>query len=563
MKKNLLFFTVLLSLFCNLSANPNRFTTNYENINNVASFSNQVDYYYNLVNGMNLHYSGSFRKLDDCTWNRQSKQTSMSWFLNYKLLTYLNSTFHFDYDYHVDKSSFSNGPNYNLKSKQREFGTNLHYHLGYQDISGGISYLHNRQNDIQEQDSFYLSNGYENFVQYVYNSSKMGDKFRFKTFFEKTDLDFNWEEEFNTQLVWGISNNFEVDIDYTRINKNIYEFQENSDYLQKTISNVNFDINKNFLSFIDIKLYEKYIYNDYHYDEKVSKNYNKSDLQSDLTLNYSIWNFDIKNSAGLNLFTKNYFSSNRKIFMRTKETSNQIIMNFAQNDSIVFRTNLKLEQTFNPENNHYWDNDIASNLNQLSLFYHYKEAINLSTHIYYKRSKEVYISSEMSGKNKTKKTYKLQPILDIELTPYITLNQEYLLQANYDDYKWNEYYNDRYFRRLKADYFLEFTDISYFDFKLFYGYENNDSGENYENYYIKLNQAIIHKYEISIAYNYQKINMIFEPSLIKKNQKEIVAKSTLSYELSQNSYAGLRITPTYYESDRPFWRVDFWFDYTF
>ena len=94
MKKNLLFFIILSNLLCNLFSSPNKFDSEYENINNVASFSNQFEYFYDIFNGMKLHYIGSFRKLDDNTWNRDSKQTEMSWFMIILIVVLLIRYYH-------------------------------------------------------------------------------------------------------------------------------------------------------------------------------------------------------------------------------------------------------------------------------------------------------------------------------------------------------------------------------------------------------------------------------------------------------------------------------------
>jgi len=513
-KKNLLIFTILLKLTFSLNSIPNRFSSFYENINNVTDFSNICEYSFELPNSIFLSYKGEFHKLNDNTWNRKGRKSKMYWLSKYKLSKNYDATIHFDYSYSIDRSNYSDALNYELKEKRRETrretGINLSYKKEFQEIKTGVSYLHYRQNDIQNQNEFYLSNGYHDFFEYSFDSSE-----------DENDL----------------------------------------------------SVNRELFSFIEVKLNEMYRYNKIEYKNKTSKNYDKSEFDSSLLFRYSLFGLKFTNEPVLEFYNKDYSDSENKMFKRTKNLNSSITSYFSTQDSIVYLSQMKLEQTYNPENDHYWDNDIAKNLNQLSFYYHYKEPIFMYTHLYYNKSEEIYVSSAMSGKNKIKETYKLQPALDIKFSPFVSLKQTYLLQADYDDYDWDEIYTDRYFRRFKAEYLLEFSNKSftrnYYQFQMKYSYEDNDSGEKQNDYYLKTNQSIIKKYDLYLGFRQNNLVTIFEPSLIENIEREYIPKLTIEYNLGDNaagtslSSARLRISPTFSKSEETFWKIDFEVEYEF
>lgn len=573
MKKNLLIFTILLKLTFSLNSIPNRFSSFYENINNVTDFSNICEYSFELPNSIFLSYKGEFHKLNDNTWNRKGRKSKMYWLSKYKLSKNYDATIHFDYSYSIDRSNYSDALNYELKEKRRETGINLSYKKEFQEIKTGVSYLHYRQNDIQNQNEFYLSNGYHDFFEYSFDSSEDENSFIYDLYYRKTDLDFNWAENFGTNLYWGKQNLFSANVVFTKENSKVYEFQQKSDNLNKNFSYFDLSVNRELFSFIEVKLNEMYRYNKIEYKNKTSKNYDKSEFDSSLLFRYSLFGLKFTNEPVLEFYNKDYSDSENKMFKRTKNLNSSITSYFSTQDSIVYLSQMKLEQTYNPENDHYWDNDIAKNLNQLSFYYHYKEPIFMYTHLYYNKSEEIYVSSAMSGKNKIKETYKLQPALDIKFSPFVSLKQTYLLQADYDDYDWDEIYTDRYFRRFKAEYLLEFSNKSftrnYYQFQMKYSYEDNDSGEKQNDYYLKTNQSIIKKYDLYLGFRQNNLVTIFEPSLIENIEREYIPKLTIEYNLGDNaagtslSSARLRISPTFSKSEETFWKIDFEVEYEF
>ncbi len=285
------------------------------------------------------------------------------------------------------------------------------------------------------------------------------------------------------------------------------------------------------------------------------------DLETSFYFFHFNWGFDFEK------YTKTFELEENSYEQNIYNLYNKTVFSPSNGDSIVFtgKTNFKKTSTPSPENQ--TDNDQISNSIELTYIGQFGKRFRFRNRMFYYLNEQVYISSVMSGNNKIRNSYNLLPDINIHLGRGFYFYQYYHLMADYDDFVWDEFNQDRLFRRLTAAYQLAydpgrsfFTTYTYTPsspifMSFLYEYLKKDSGEMNGDIYTKFNESEIHKFCFDLRLEIDRITFTSKTTYFQSNLKELDEKMSLIYEFSDKSFISININPNKASLEKFYWKV--------
>ncbi len=570
MKQNLSGFLTLFLLFLNVVSLNSEWRSNFTTKKDVMQFENYLNI--NTEIRKNLLYNQTVHTTleRDDAFNRSSSQTIQNYSLGYKrsnrihsiLLTStrsLDTASPGETDYYYKRTDNELGYRFSL-SENSKF--NLVSEAKFSNMDNTIRQVEEKNAD---------SEGYSLSNKLLYNYLDEVNKIDFSLTHQYSSRKYDPLYDFiNMRLDWSSTDtkfNTITSLSYENASKDIYHSFVQTDTHEKREIGV---INNSDIFFSD-NLFVNLQCNLYSLNNNFSENQLKSyevgsgdflvDLETSLYLFHFNWGFDFERYVKTFEIEENSYDQN------LYSLYNKTVFSPSNGDSLIFTGKTDFQKTSTPSPDNQTDNDQISNSIELTYIGQFGKRFRFRNRLLYYLNEQVYISSVMSGNNKVRNSYNLLPDINIHLGHGFYFYQYYHLMADYDDFVWDEFNQDRLFRRLTAAYQLAydpgrsfFTTYTYTpDSPVFvsflYEYLMKDSGEMNGNIYTKFNESEIHKFCFDMKLNIDKITFTSKTTYFQSNLKELDEKMSIIYEFSDQSFLAVNINPNKASLEKFYWKV--------
>ena len=285
------------------------------------------------------------------------------------------------------------------------------------------------------------------------------------------------------------------------------------------------------------------------------------DLETSLYLFDFNWGFDFER------YVKTFEQEENSYEQNIYSIFNKTVFSPSIGDSLVFTGSSTFKKTSTPSPLNLTDNDQISNSLELTYIGQFGNRFRFRNRLLYYLNEQVYISSSMSGNNKIRNSYNLLPDINIHLGMGIYFYQYYHLMADYDDFVWDDFNQDRLFRRLTAAYQIaydpgrsffksySYTPSSPIFLSFLYEYLKKDSGEMNGSIYTRVNESEIHKFCFDIRVGIDNVTFTSKTTYFQSNLKELDEKMSVMYEFSDKSFVSININPNKASLEKFYWKV--------
>jgi hypothetical protein len=216
------------------------------------------------------------------------------------------------------------------------------------------------------------------------------------------------------------------------------------------------------------------------------------------------------------------------------------------------------------------DNDRVMNTYTLYTINRFKRHLLHNT-IQVLQGEQVFINRVLSAYNHDKTSYLWQPEADLYLHQYLRFINKYQLRADYEDYKYDDFVNDRFYRILNAewgvcllnadDYFYQIGDNSYIYFAFLL--DNIETAERDTNIWYRNSSDYQKQYLLAINYQTKHLALKLQPVLKYYNDiYETEVQTDVSIRL-QNLHLQASINPIAKQDNKMIWRFNFGVNYEF
>lgn len=537
MKKNLLFFiiTFVSILHADLSYNSKLL-----NVNHYTTIESSLDYQYKITNNLIFQHSSFYNLNKNDFFDRSNKTSQYNWQLNHRN-RWLNYSLIYNYQHNINKGLPEDSVSL-INKRNQQLGVLIN-----KKIPGNITLTEyvglNKLNNSNYQYSGLLNKTDINHII-------PGEFYQISTNFHYSSTD-TYMDKFETKYL-TISSKYKNTCDFLNTlsvydtRQNIYEYyqytdtQKRNDYTLKTTFSVPFlesfrwNINQN-------SSFRKNNYALLDYKNNWTFDHN---LESSLTsyLSTSKNNFGVKTNL-----KKRYL----KDINQYRETIDKTIFNTYTSEGFLIDTltvdaNLQLMQNFHSDTYKFMDNDRLNHFVSLMAYNIMTPAVHLKNFFSYHQSHQVYISRSLSANNNLKKTYFFKPEGKVFFNDKFNFYNNYSITATYEDYKYDEYRNDRFYRKLNGEWGFAFRSSSdnVNRFICSFIYETNETAEDQNNSWKLNSHSIIRYYVIKYTGQYKTVRISLEPQLkylYQTFETEMLADMVIN--LNRQSYLKCTINP--------------------
>ena len=537
MKKILLFFIIsyLCTLFAEVSLN-----SKYLNVNHFSTIESSFNYHSYISQNWLINQTTEFNNNSNDFFDRSYKNSHYIWKVE-NTNSILNFGINYDYNNNVNKGLPEDSISVVNKTDQSAG-------ISFKKILFKNFYLNqlNALNKIESKE--YLFYGKTNRSDLVYflekNHYSIRSSFNYSlndTYMEKHEsnaysIQFNYKDPFLFNTFLTITNS----------KQDSYEYQAESDTQYKNIYLLN--------SSLSIPLYENFQWNFIQNSGFKKNNYSEYSYKNNWTLdhylesNIKLYQNSSKNNFGIKSNIKKRYL---KIDNQYRKTVEKILydtfsMESTLIDSIIFDVNLQLTQNYHSLSYQFMDNDRFNQFFSVSTFNIINKNMIFKNYVSYLISNQVYINRVLSANNNQKKTYFLKPEYRVNLFNNFQFYNIYSLRATYEDFIWNEYQTDRFYRKLNGEWGFIFLQEAEDDFRLLasFNYETDETAENIDSSWVLNNKTITRYYSLKYTSRLKKLRINIEPQikyLYKNFETEMLVD--LQYLINQNSYVKFYINP--------------------
>ena len=613
MKKNLLICTFLFLIFFPanyLKANGNRFRSTFENINGRVNYNNKLDYLFDYYDSFSIEARTTFDMIKNNEYDRKKNNLSQSLKIKHSNDVFYNGLI-FDYIRFEDEAS-PHQTNYEYRNIIRKAGYEMIFdYIRNFDITSSIYYVKEdelQQSDIEE-DKNEETYGYENENKIMYKKKFHNHIPSISFYFNKKDLKNDWKRELGNLIKWN----------YLRKNFSVKSRISYNDLTRKTyLTNTDEQNTKNLKARLEMEsiLWDKLKVS---FEENISNK--KNEYKKDTDKNYSIIENEIKfkldfpfkdrfflNLSGENLKQEREFeNSSNSNLTKFRKFSGLFAYHISEKDSFEFSKTISLRKIYDLNENLNQDNDRLKQKYRFSLYLFPKRFIRLVSHFIHKNEKHIFIDKDMSSNNKTKKSYILQPEVDLLFNQNLIFKQEYQLKAEYDNNHYSSNSSDDIlFRRISYNYNLVYYNggipnhQSYgmwrhlrkrsriknpFLLELSFGMNSSETGRQSNlNIYEIFSENKYHTFFVNFMKYYRTLIIQTRPKVLWSDKREYSVLLSIEKYLGRNSFLDLDIKPTWNKpgdlkfdfdfSEFPFfdwkgglsninWRIELTIDYYF
>ncbi|MCB5249922.1 MAG: hypothetical protein RBS16_04800 [Candidatus Cloacimonadales bacterium] len=526
-----------LSLFAEITVQ-----SSYLNFNHYNTLETNINYNTNFTKGFVLDYQADFANVSNSFFERSNKNTKINWILhnNNKYLPVS-----IDYGYHYSLNQGLPEDTVSVVDRQVQL-VKLSANKKFMDIFSIKQSFATTKIDAQLNE--YRGNRTETTFETNYNLANWG---LYNTMnYQNNTVFLDKYENYNNNFFATYNNGMtriDTDLNLSHQVQDIYTYNAKSDQSKRIDYNDNirlqiplmYGLNWSFLH------YGSYKRNNFDYNKnrenRTLEQFIDSSIQNDNQY-FSIV-FGVQNG-----YAKRYINVNKQ---DRKTLDKSIYSNIKINQSIIDSINVVLSvlltQNFHSEAFKMLDNDRQIQIGSLYLQEQLNSIVMLKSTFSIQRNHEVYIDKSLSSNNNRKTTYILQPEIVSSITEKIQLFNSYNLKANYENYIWNEHINDRYYRRLSAEYGFKAIRLNSnpeSSVQISSIYETNETAERQSSQWYKNSQNIIRTYAVKLKMYKDNFDYQVEPQLkyhFKKHEIDIMFN--MNWHYATNSFIRVNINP--------------------
>ncbi len=594
MKKNLLFFIVIFITCNKISASEGLWNTSFKNYRFSSSLSNDFSYRYCPVENWEFYHESKYIFDKEHAGSKEKNTYSnLKWRLSKNYGIFYNSL-EFGYLYQFTESSFQ-VINYDFTQRLRN--TAFTFALTPSElfeVKSKIIYHHNRERVNETENNLYLSNGiglknYLRFSRLINNN-----EFKFNSYFKNLKLDFDNNRNYGYDLTWNFQKNkqiFNSEIKYDWHRNDIYTFYKITDqqirysYLSRV--EYSFPVFKNVRFTIQDRYY--LLNNNFRKEEtKIRKNLKEESNHINSGISILWKKYRLNMNFGRNFHNRYYEMEVNSQEASQKIFNSELIYRFNEKDSLFFYRKLELQQVDIPLEESIMDYDQLNDNMQIAFFYYPKDRIFLTTNYSYFQQKFVYLKSEMSDQNTIKKSYNLQPKLEIAIFGNWIIKQNYHIRADYEDFVWTDLFEElpqgHFFRSILVSYTLIYDQSESFSLSSFrkwkhlnvnkfsvnpimiqfrFDYKANNYGNKNNDVYEIISENESQTMIINITKQFSKFDIFGEAKILYGNFTEYNFLLSVDYNLKQNAKASIQINPISDWTKKFEWNIDCRLEYTF
>ncbi len=582
MKKSILAFIIILMISSSLLAKL-EFKSTYHEYNKNHQFDYLLDYNY-INDKLELDLENSLRKLNNKVFDQVNSQSNYTAILSYKFPKFYNGlivSYQNIYDHY---------PEYHREGDVKQNSYTTGYYLNYSvtdslSLRGETKILYDILDDPNIRKDEFNRKGYK--------SSLVGN---WGLFLLENDihLNFNYANENKTnnyinQLKSYLNHSYQSE--YLNVMNNIsFNTSKNDIYTLVGDTLVGYDYSQtnsqlkddfNIRSIIETSITDRFGF-------VLNSNFNKSNSRYDSSTNKNSKNlsydFFLESeylatnwmSLLLNLdygqIEKDFFQTSNNRNIENIKTVFGVNFNNIYLDSLSVRQSLEKVTTNYPNSTYGLDNDLITEITQVSMRKMLIDRINLKNYFTYSKWEEVNISSNLSANNNIRTSYFFNPQLEILFGDKLLLTQDYTIKIDYDDYVYDSYnydYDninlyDRYYRQVSAEYKLEYNNspiIAGMDNNIWeipdrlskrsdnlgvtlsYKYFANEAGDKRSSVYIINGQNKRNEMYLEVKKKYEDFSLTVKPQLEWGDSEIYELVSLINYEYARNINFLLRIKP--------------------
>jgi hypothetical protein len=389
------------------------------------------------------------------------------------------------------------------------------------------------------------------------NSLLMDNTFSYEldnTFLEKkdtynTDLRLSYYRDYNT---------IDLNLKLLDSNQDVYTYQEKTDNQDHQEYYDNIILQKRFYDYVLWNFKQSGDFRRSIFDVEKEKNNWTFDNYIDSYFKYEQKSYSIKTGMKHN-FKKRYLKiddQNRKTIERGLYGVTQFYSSFV--DTLSFDMSVFLSQNYHSYPYNSLDNDRQIQLFRIYLQDKINHFINVNSLFSMQRSHEIYINSSLSSNNNRKTTYIIQPELISVLNPNLQIFNKYNIRATYENYIWNDYLNDRFYRRITGEWGINILDSEDENdrLQLSYSYDSNETADYQSSDWYMTSGNIIRTISVKLKMSSDKLTYRIEPQLKYEYQNyESEVLMDMNWNFLPDSHLRIAINPIGDTFNKLIWKV--------
>lgn len=574
----------------------------YRSFDQKSSLLNRYQYFISMSSDWSFQHWGNIRETKNERFDRSSYHHDFLWSVSKTEHISENIDVTYSLTFNQDKSTDEAKPDfesYEVSRKNNSAGLSFNFSLtDTLSILSNLDYIKSNEYNSQHYDKNVDSDGYRLNSKLTFSRNFPGTSIELSSYFDQLTIDYDYHRNYGFKSNVTLTNRrINTLLAFDKQTRNIFLLDNKIDTHTRTNYRTSLSSAATIADGMEIYFINRYNARDNKLKYNSSRNYLDMENQAKIHSNYNIWRLRFFNSGEYNIFSRSFFDDQSSREQSQNIFHTGISYQHSLTDSLVVSQRFALTRTDYTILSNRLDNDELIDETQVSAYLKLNPSINLINHFYYTRRHEVYLQSSMSGNNKITRTYHLLPSLDIEISNYLRLRQDYHLRADYDDYSWDGFHNDRMYRKFSASYAilshlpLGIDSISYFDnnipyyfngnnyenyleygnfhnrqsiiINLRYTYDTNDSGFLVNDKYDIYASNVYHTYELELMRKFSRIDLIVTPRYVRTNDTyEFNHKLGLNYYLpGETGFSSLLLNPRGKSIDDITWRVDFSINY--
>jgi len=256
-------------------------------------------------------------------------------------------------------------------------------------------------------------------------------------------------------LTWLLplpAHSLSTNLRFNRQSTDLYSLFQRTDTQRKTNWQAETSYRTTALPLVDVELKALLDRTDNHYDADDYRDYSQNVNRLDMSLNLPLnaWSLFLNGSRESN--DRTYDSGDGDLLQEYRLAEYGAAWSFTPRDTLRVIRMLRLRRSDMPNASLCVDNDLAEAAWTYEALWFVRDRVHLNALYRYQNTRRVYINSQMSGDNNTRRSHLLQPVLCIAPGRGWMLEQSYALLAEYIDYRWNTSLEDRFYRQMIASF---------------------------------------------------------------------------------------------------------------
>ncbi|MDX9870103.1 MAG: hypothetical protein RBS92_05185 [Candidatus Cloacimonadales bacterium] len=438
---------VCIIIFSNLLYAEVFLHSSFLNFNHYSTLETNINYNNRFQNNYYLDYNATFENTSNSYFDRSNKNSKVSWSLKREGLYF---PIRLDYVYQYSLNEGLPEDTISVIDRQTQI-VNLSANKSFYDIFNirqdfAYTTINAQNNDYHGHFSeSALETNYQSDYWQLNNSTKYNINY---VFLDK-------KENYLSDFTFAFNDGHRV------IESNINLSQQIQDlYIYNTKSDVAKRVDYNDWVHINMPFMQEIIWN-FEHNGNLKKNTFETNHERENSSYEQFIDTSLENDnqyfflviGSQNGYTKRHLNSNnqdRKSIDKALYSNIKVYQNVV--DSLSIKLSVLLTQNYHSQDFKMLDNDRQIQIGSIYLKEQLNPIILLKSLFSIQRNHEVYIDKSLSSNNNRKTTYIFQPEIVSNLTEKLQLFNNYNLKSNYENYIWNEHLNDRFYRRLSAEF---------------------------------------------------------------------------------------------------------------